>query len=221
MVASVTALVITAAGAQPAQAAPLPAKPPHKAKSLNGESFNSPSVQIANIRCNLSGSSTFDFSASGEASGPYPGTFEERGTVVIGPQTHTEGQSSGAPFPDAAWTSINATFTITASDGSKISGTKRLADSTYNFPYNEVVCATFPNPTAPAVTSGHAYGGTSDKLTYMTKLNGTGNCTDKGTGYVTFVDADYMWMGQQVFNQFFESFTSKSGDQLVGCNIAT
>jgi len=165
----------------------------------------------------LNGTSAFDFHATGTASGPYRGTFEESGHVVIGPQAH---QEPGAPFPDAGWISISSTFTIVWF-GQQITGSKTLSDTTYNYQYNEAVCATFPNPTAdPAVTSGYAYGGTSDKLRYNVQLPGTGRCEDSGSSYVTFVDANYEWApngGPVVFNQFFESFTSKSGDTVRGC----
>ena len=36
--------------------------------------------------CNAAGTSTIGFSAAGVASGPFPGTFTETGTLTIGPQ---------------------------------------------------------------------------------------------------------------------------------------
>jgi hypothetical protein len=201
-----------------------PARPPDDRRHalLDQGGRGGCSGQHAFDDCDLDGNSTFSFHASGEAQGPYPGKFKESGTVVIGPQTQTTGQESGgAHFPDAPWVSINADFTIT-SGSTSITGTKTLADSTYNYPYNEAVCATFPNSTAAhEVTSGYAYGGTSDKLHYEITITGSSKkpCRDSGDSYLTFADANYELSpdGPQVIKSFFESFTSSLGDSQVGC----
>lgn len=48
---------------------------------IPGEDWSPPT------QCNPEGTSEFSFHASGVATGPYPGTFSEHGTVTIGPQT--------------------------------------------------------------------------------------------------------------------------------------
>jgi hypothetical protein len=187
-------------------------------QSLNGVSFYDPNVQITNVHCQTDGRSTFDFRATGTISDspfpqrpPYAGaTWTETGSVVIGPQVFFN-SSSGQLFPDGAWVKLAASFTLTATDGTVITGTKKLKDTTYSFPYNEAVCVAFPIPAAPDVTSGYAWGGTSDRLVYEATINGPGaktKCKDRGDAYLTFADANYVWSGvQQLFLTFFESFT--------------
>jgi hypothetical protein len=191
-----------------AQAAPEPQR-----DTLDGEAFSVSDVQITNVNCKLDRQSTFDFRATGEASGPYGGTFTETGTALLGPQT----SDFGGLFPDGPWVRINAVFTISTGQ-SLVRGEKHLTDATYNFPFNEVVCATFPNPTAPLVTSGYAVGGTSDRMEYRATLSDPPGsprlrtCVDKGQSYLTLVDANYEVPSNPgaSFNQkqFFESFTS-------------
>ena len=69
---------------------------------------------ITNENCNPSGTSSFDFEASGPAIGPYPGTFTETGTITIGPQT------SGFIAPVLT---LTASFTISSPAGD-VTGTK-------------------------------------------------------------------------------------------------
>ena len=193
-----------------ASAIPLPALADTPV-TLSGESLGVYDVQITNVHCNIKKTSTFDFHASGEATGPYPGTFEEWGTVEIGPQTHgTVGPDT--PFPDAAWQSIRAAFTIT-SGPNRVKGVKTLVDTTYNFPYNEAVCAKFPNRAAPDVSKGYAWGGTSDRLEYRAQISGpSGSRSDQGQAYLALGDFDYVWNGNQQGpdRSFFEEFTSSS-----------
>jgi hypothetical protein len=196
----------------PAAASAQEATKPQRA-TLDGETFFEPGVQITNVHCEVDGQSTFEFSATGDASGPYTGAFTETGTALLGPQT----TDANGLFPDAPWVRIDASFTISAGEG-VVTGEKHLSDATYNFPLNEVVCATFPNPTAPLVTSGYAVGGTSDQMEYRATLSDPPGspkprvCKDKGQSYSTLVDANYEvpTIPGASFNdkQFFESFTS-------------
>jgi hypothetical protein len=66
--------------------------------------------------CDPSGTSTITVHSTGNAVGPYFGTFEETAVVTFGPQSegHAELQD------------VQATFTITAYDGTTITGTKEL-----------------------------------------------------------------------------------------------
>ena len=53
---------------------------------LGGEVFNGIEVSTSNKSCDLNGTSTFDFTTHGVATGPYPGTYTESGTLTVGPQ---------------------------------------------------------------------------------------------------------------------------------------
>jgi hypothetical protein len=99
--------------APPAQASTPP--------TLTGELFTDPAPTI-NATCDPNGISTVSFSASGVATGPYPGTFTEVGTATIGPQTLSPGggQSTGTLL------SFDAVFAIT-SGSIDIAGTKTLS----------------------------------------------------------------------------------------------
>lgn len=74
---------------------------------------------IAN--CSPSGS-TISYSTSGVASGPYPGTFTETGSVTIGPLT---GPQSANGFEFGFLTQLDAVFTINSVAG-QVTGTKSL-----------------------------------------------------------------------------------------------
>jgi len=97
-------------------------------QNLTGESFDAadifgfPNGRISiTANCNPDGSSTFSYSASGSAFGPYPGTFIETGTVTIGPQFIAPGQ--GIAFGDVQ--TFSASFTIDSPLG-QVTGTKSL-----------------------------------------------------------------------------------------------
>ncbi|MFL5942029.1 MAG: post-COAP-1 domain-containing protein [Gaiellaceae bacterium] len=129
------AVAITVAGlALFASSARAQAPPP----TLTGEEFVAAPDVTTN--CNPDGNSTVTFSASGDATGPYPGTFTEVGTATIGPQTLSPGggQSIGTLL------TFDAVFTI-QSDVGDVTGTKTLAFPVTN-PATEVAigqCNTF------------------------------------------------------------------------------
>jgi len=97
-----------------------PAQADTTVQSLTGETLVQPGpglpngVPVSTYDCNPSGTSTVTFTATGVATGPYPGTFTETGTVVFAPQ---------APFGTV--TSFEANFTITSVNGT-VTGTKKL-----------------------------------------------------------------------------------------------
>jgi hypothetical protein len=197
--ASAVVAALAVAFASAAYAAPPP-------PTLTGETLSSEAPQLSNVSCDPNGRSSFTFRADGTAAGPYPGTFTEVGNAVIGPQTH----DFGGPFPDAAWVSLNAAYTIDSPEG-RVVGEKHLADATYSFPTNEVVCATFPNPTAPTLLSGHAYAGTSDRMAYKALILGRSkSCADSGQAYITLGDVDYVSseFGHFTNHVLFEEYTS-------------
>ena len=93
------------------------------APTLAGESFFTsgqspfgPSVAVK-TRCNEQGQTKLTFRASGEAFGPYPGSFVEHGTATIGPQ-------SGDPTSGAVL-EFESRFVV-RSGGTIVVGTKRL-----------------------------------------------------------------------------------------------
>jgi hypothetical protein len=89
--------------------------------TLNGETLsrataltNDAAFQISNLNCTQGGVAGFDFTTSGTATGPYPGTYTESGSVTF--------QNA----PGGIILSFSSTFTIT-SGSTVITGTKTLA----------------------------------------------------------------------------------------------
>src|SRR5438309_189442 len=80
-------------------------------RTLTGEELTATPDITTN--CNPNGTSTVMFSASGVATGPYPGTFTEVGTATIGPQTVSPsgGSSLGTLL------TFDAVFTIQSPTG--------------------------------------------------------------------------------------------------------
>jgi len=85
------------------------AEPP---PTLQDEGLFDPNPTVTGS-CNAAGTSTIDFSAAGAASGPFPGTFTETGTVTIGPQ------------PPGTVLTLTASFTIDSPVG-QVSGSKQF-----------------------------------------------------------------------------------------------
>jgi hypothetical protein len=118
----IAVLFTLASMSSPATAAPPPA-PPTLGAGTNFalyETFNGEIEHLVGL-CQPGGT-TFDFSASGIATGPYPGTFTETGTVTIGPP-------SGG-FLTTSVVAFESSFRIDAAfEGSpaEVTGTKRLA----------------------------------------------------------------------------------------------
>ena len=91
--------------------------------------------------CDPTGESTFEFSSSGPASGPYPGTYTEQGTAKIGPQDGPDrgflpdptvpgfNLVSSRGFATGPVVSIQAQFHISSPAGD-ITGTKTTNAST-------------------------------------------------------------------------------------------
>jgi hypothetical protein len=119
----VAVFVTLATLASPAIAAPPPA-PPTLGAGPNFtlyETFNGEIEHLEGL-CQPAGT-TFEFSATGVATGPYPGTFTETGTVTFGP-------ASGTDLFNASVVAFESSFRIeSVLDGSpvEVTGTKRLA----------------------------------------------------------------------------------------------
>jgi hypothetical protein len=101
---------------------------PAQASNLSGEfltSQGSGGTTTVSGSCNPTGTSTINFSATGAANGPFPGTFTESGTVTIGAQggTYPPGYYDGAKKGQIE--SFNSTFRIDSPSG-VVTGTKTL-----------------------------------------------------------------------------------------------
>lgn len=104
-------------GSLPASASSLPGLGSKGGETL--DSFGTGPFTVTGI-CDPT-SSSFTFSASGAARGPYPGTFGESGSFTLGPIDATTGH-----YP---LTSFSAIFTIT-SGSTTVSGTKSASSFT-------------------------------------------------------------------------------------------
>jgi hypothetical protein len=91
-------------------------------RSLAGEEFLVQDVTLSTIDCDPSRVSTVNYSASGVATGPYPGTFTVQGTVTIEPQTLPGPRPGTVAGP---LRSLSETFTIDSPLGT-VTGAKAL-----------------------------------------------------------------------------------------------
>jgi hypothetical protein len=90
---------------------------------LTGEFLVASPVEVT-ATCSETGPSTVSWFASGEAFGPYPGTFTETGTATIGHTAPSPAQFVNG-FPLTRVTSLQAFFTIDSLAG-QVTGMKRL-----------------------------------------------------------------------------------------------
>ena len=118
-----------------------------QAAPLAGEVLAAPTAAtITGGTCDPTATSTFTFTVSGVATGPYPGTFTESGSVTIGPQTVElfPGQFAG-PVLD-----FQASFQIVGPLGT-VTGTKRrVGDPGPTAPFNAGACFGGPGNAATA-----------------------------------------------------------------------
>jgi hypothetical protein len=166
---------------------------PLTGESLLASEIGNPGTSTVTGTCNPLGTSTFNFTVTGTATGPYPGTFTETGTVTIGPLVNA--------------TSFNSTFTINSPAGN-VTGTKDLT----GFEATSLgLCGTAAFPTGGA-DSLHFEGTVSYTATITTP---TGTGTDSGESFVNLQDAQVR--GVEGFNgfAFAESYTSTATP--VGC----
>lgn len=161
------------------------------AASLTGETFltselpfNPGSLEVDGT-CDPLGTSTFTFSATGVAFGPYPGTFTESGTVTI------ESPIGLATF--------EATFTIDSPAGT-VNGRKLR-----EVPAPLGLCGSAAFPTVPPASTMRFEGNVDYTATIVTP---SGTSTDSGTSFVNMGDAQVR--GVADFNGFIfsENFTS-------------
>lgn len=109
------ALLVAAAVTTPTAAGD---ESPPAGPTLQGENLVAPFTGLSvTSNCNESGTSTVNYSATGAATGPFPGTFTADGTITIGPQTMGVGPIM----------TLTETFTIISGD-TTITGSKTLAE---------------------------------------------------------------------------------------------
>jgi hypothetical protein len=89
------------------------ATPAPAGAGLGGELFNGVDVSTTNKSCDPNGTSSFEFTTHGVATGAYPGTYTESGTLAVGAQDQV-GEPLGIRRGFSAGTvlSFDATFTI-------------------------------------------------------------------------------------------------------------
>jgi hypothetical protein len=167
---------------------------PLTGETLLASELGTPGTSTVSGTCNPLGTSTFTFAVTGEAFGPYPGTFTESGTITLGPF---------GIGPSIAATSFESTFTINSASGT-VTGTKTLTP--LGAPTSLGLCGTAAFPTGGA-NSLHFEG----TLSYTASISTpTGSGTDSGESHVTLQDTQVRGLaGFNGFN-FVETYTSTS-----------
>jgi hypothetical protein len=171
---------------------------------LAGENLYSNETTGGTENCNADDTGTFTYHSTGDASGPYPGTYTESGTVTIGPGPAPNGSLSD-PHPVTAF---SATFTIT-SGSTIISGTK-----TYD-PAGHVVDGAAGRCSADAEPNGifpTSYASFNLKYTARINQEGSPSYLDGGTGYVAgFAIPDPRDSQAATQGSMYEHFTTSTG----------
>jgi hypothetical protein len=187
-----TAILSSVFAAPAAAGGPYPNKTP---QTLTGEvllasEIPGPGTSTFSGTCDPLGNSTFQFTVTGLAEGPYPGTFTESGTITFGPFGVVEVGFGVAAF--------NASFTIQSAVGT-VTGTKTLATPNTGFG----ACGVFAFPTGGIDFEGN--------VVYQAQITTPGgSATDSGTSFVNYGDTGIRGVpGFNGFN-FDESFTSTS-----------
>lgn len=212
------ASVLAALAAGPAIADPpvQPVAPP----TLTGETFleNFSGSQLTprfQATCNPTGTSTFSFTASGIAAGPYPGVFRESGTVRIGPQVlpdlpavpGTEIRSSRG-FKVGPVLTFEAQFEIDSPVG-QVTGRKQLVTE---LPSNLGACVDFENVVTEVGLVGSGFIRDARVVVdYEATISTvTGRFTDRGTSSVFMQDYRVFFAlgGGAAAGVFSESFAS-------------
>jgi hypothetical protein len=154
---AVVGLLIAAIGVTGARVAHA-ASPAPPGSGLGGEVFDG-GVWTSNKQCDLNGTSTFDFTSEGVATGVYPGTYTESGTLTVGPQNQP-GEPVGIRRGFSAGTvlAFHATFTIDSA----------LAQVTG---YKTIVTVVPENVAACAIVDTYDFGGVPPTM-------GLGVCTN-------------------------------------------
>ena len=193
-----TSVIRTAAGLMGALACVAPSAPA-AVETLTGEELLGTPV-ITESDCVATGPSSFTYSVSGLAFGPYPGVFSETGTVTL------DGQGPAIP------TSFFASFTITPSPDDpmptfrEVSGTKEIGDPTAG----EAACGLDPlglEEDRFVLFVTHRY------EAQIRTTDGT-TCTDRGVGSIQML---LFREGPLESSEFREDFTSDATSGEATC----
>jgi hypothetical protein len=175
--------------------------------NLSGESFaNADSGSLVCSPRDVAQPATMTFSASGNATGTFPGPYNESGTIALGPEVQSDQIGPYRPV-----LSFSATFTVTSGD-TTISGTKTLHGAPLN-----------PNGLGFAFNLGRCedtvFFGASDYAQVLVDYQATiaqssSSSCDSGTGEVVLSRQEHPFGpdSSPVFN-FNESFTSTSSQE--------
>jgi len=182
--------------------------------SMAGEILdNVPPVVFSSVSCNPTGTSSFNFSASGVAIGPYPGTFIATGSVTVGPET---GVSTTAPAavsgtvasgPVATYSesfTINSPATNTTISGSKTLGT---FSSSFGLGWCDISVVSSLGAVGTVV-------GSEQSESYSAVISGSlGKFLDTGTGSGAEDDFTFTTVSGslETGNGFLQYFTASNG----------
>jgi hypothetical protein len=163
------------------------------------------STVVTSENCNPTGTSSFSYRSTGIATGPYPGTYVEEGTVTIGPQIFPGTPDTGVV---TGWT---ASYTITSATGN-VTGTKTLT------------------PPPPGATGTDAGSCTSTGVEQRSAATGVANQPLAYTATITIATgeqfSDHGLSNASVnsfptipaFDNFFEDYTSLQATATPLCN---
>src|SRR5829696_1427272 len=156
----------------------------------DNQNWSQPTMTFSDVDCDPGGTSTIKVSATGTASGPYPGTFQEDVTVKIGPQT-MDFPNTIYPVKKGALTELTSNFRIVSGD-TVITGTRQLVtpdDPSYDpSDPSTGICQTWDPPLNTDVfentTAYYDISGWSNYQATITN-NATGTSfTDSGLGLI-------------------------------------
>ena len=153
-------------------------------KPLDGEEMLVQEATLV-LNCNPSTISTITYSASGVATGPYPGPFTVTGTATIGQQT------SPGPRPGTVagpLLSLREEFTITSPLGT-VEGVKKLIHTTAS---DIGSCQSVTGfATGPVVDASGTVVDVFSQPRYVAKIREPGgNFHDRGTAQLSFTELD-------------------------------
>jgi hypothetical protein len=182
------------------------------ATSLQGEVFSAENVPVEGT-CNPNGNSTITFTASGVATGPYPGTFTANGIATIGPQMVNT--APGGLIANGTVLLFHEDFTINSPVG-QVNGSKDLELSTLDIGD----CITVSGSSDPTGIGNFLCGQTQGPALSVTQKTAdvaftyqatiqttTGTFSDSGRGGAAVQDTQVLCTGssagESVFSELF------------------
>lgn len=187
--------------------------------SLTGETLLQPGVspQTRPSGCTTRGNgrTTYTFSTTGLASGPYNGTFQETVTVTVGPQTIPVPNPFGFPLLAGPIVRFDAQFRIDSqAPAATVTGSKRVVGS---LPAGTGTCREFDNepftvPGGPTLILTGVEKQADASVRYAATIRtATGSLRDRGTSQVRFIESfinDPLGLPIRRVHQFMETFQS-------------